>query len=96
MVENKAPKSQDAGNDSPGGGGPDYQVYGCLLRNELLGTQIEELRGPPANRTDGKRPVLQPLYSLKECVPPVYNYGTPVKQLEVSAPYSPFLIDFKK
>ncbi|XP_073950897.1 fizzy and cell division cycle 20 related [Choristoneura fumiferana] len=88
MAENKAPKSQDAGNDSPGGGGPDYQVYGCLLRNELLGTQIEELRGPPANRTDGKRPVLQPLNSLKGCVPPVYNYGTPVKQLEYE-PYSP-------
>ncbi|XP_048006051.1 fizzy-related protein homolog isoform X1 [Leguminivora glycinivorella] len=79
-AENQPPKSQrDANSDSPGGG-RDYQVYGCLLRNELLGTQIEELRGPPANRTEGNRTALRPVKDLKGYMPPVYSFSSPVKK----------------
>lgn len=65
-------------------------AYGCLLRNELLGAQIEELRGPPANCADGNRAALgavQLASAAKAAVaysPPVFRFRAPTHSAEVS------------
>lgn len=65
-------------------------AYGCLLRNELLGAQIEELRGPPATCADGNRAALgavQLASAAKAAVaysPPVFRFRAPAHSAEVS------------
>lgn len=66
-------------------------AYGCLLRNELLGAQIEELRGPPANCAEGNRAALgavQLASAAKAAVaysPPVFRFRAPPNNAEVSS-----------
>ncbi|KAJ2946658.1 hypothetical protein O0L34_g12715 [Tuta absoluta] len=73
----------DGGGSDSASGGRDHLAYGCLLRNELLGAQIEELRGPPANCADGNRAALgavQLASAAKAALaysPPVFRFRAP-------------------
>ncbi|XP_041973757.1 fizzy-related protein homolog [Aricia agestis] len=85
----------DGGGNDGSGGGRDHLAYGCLLRNELLGAEIEELRGPPAN-CDNNKASLGSSQSASAAMttaysPSVYKFRAPVHKTEENIdpfPYS--------
>lgn len=85
-----AKKARSDGNGSDGtGGGRDHLAYGCLLRNELLGAEIDELRGPPNGCSEGNRAALgavQLASAAKATLaysPPVFRFRAPGHNAEV-------------
>ncbi|XP_026324099.1 fizzy-related protein homolog [Hyposmocoma kahamanoa] len=91
-----AKKARGDGGGNETGGSRDHLAYGCLLRNELLGAQIEELRGPPANCADGNRAALgavQLASAAKAAVaysPPVFRFRAPAHSAEENIDPSPY------
>ncbi|KAM3966872.1 fizzy and cell division cycle 20 related [Aphomia sociella] len=92
-----AKKARGDGGGSDGtGGGRDHLAYACLLRNELLGAQIEELRGPPANCSDGNRAAIgaAQLSSTTKAAqaysPPVFKFRAPACNSEENIDPSPY------
>lgn len=85
----KKPRS-DGAADGTNGSSRDHLAYDCLLRNELLNAQIEELRGPPANCADGNRAALGAVQLASQAraalaySPPVFRFRAPPHNAEVS------------
>ncbi|CAF4837207.1 unnamed protein product [Pieris macdunnoughi] len=82
----KKPRSDGSGNENASSG-RDHLAYGCLLRNELLGAQIEELRGPPAPCSDGNRAALGSVQlpgTAQAFSPPVFRFRAQPHNAEVS------------
>lgn len=85
-----AKKARGDGTGTDGtGGGRDHLAYGCLLRNELLGAEIDELRGPPNGCAEGNRAALgavQLASAAKAALaysPPVFRFRAPGHNAEV-------------
>ncbi|XP_077283052.1 fizzy and cell division cycle 20 related [Arctopsyche grandis] len=64
--------SPDAAGGTGANGSREPSAYPCLLRNELLGARVLELRPPPDGRGAPQPPVAPS--------PPVFKYGSPSKQ----------------
>lgn len=86
----------DGGGTDGTGGGRDHLAYACLLRNELLGAQIEELRGPPANCSDGNRAAIgtaqhaSTVKAAQAYSPPVFKFRAPTCNAEENIDPSPY------
>lgn len=80
-----AKKPRSDGSNDGAGGGRDHLAYDCLLRNELLDADIEELRTPPTNYADGNKSALGSLQvSPATKCKPVFRFRAPVHSAEVS------------
>ncbi|XP_063830434.1 fizzy-related protein homolog [Ostrinia nubilalis] len=91
-----AKKARGDGTGTDGtGGGRDHLAYGCLLRNELLGAEIDELRGPPGC-AEGSRAALgavQLASAAKAALaysPPVFRFRAPGHNSEENIDPSPY------
>ncbi|KAG7303906.1 Fizzy- protein [Plutella xylostella] len=86
----------DGGGGEGAGGGRDHLAYDCLLRNELLKAQIEELRGPPATCADGGRAALGAVQLASQAraalaySPPVFRFRAPAFNSEENIDPSPY------
>ncbi|XP_034841220.1 fizzy-related protein homolog [Maniola jurtina] len=91
-----AKKPRSDGSNDGAGGGRDHLAYGCLLRNELLGAQIEELRGPPTNCAEGNRAALGAVQLASAAraalaySPPVFRFRAPIHSAEENIDPSPY------
>lgn len=80
-----AKKSRNGDGDGSGSGGRDHLAYICLLQNELLGAQNEEVRGPSVTCVDGNKSTMSasPLVSTTRNNLPVFRFKR--RKPEVSA-----------
>ncbi|XP_047525798.1 fizzy-related protein homolog [Pieris napi] len=88
----KKARSDGSGNENASSG-RDHLAYGCLLRNELLGAQIEELRGPPAPCSDGNRAALGSVQlpgTAQAFSPPVFRFRAQPHNAEENIDPSPY------
>ncbi|XP_050663853.1 fizzy-related protein homolog [Leptidea sinapis] len=89
-------KARSDGATDTNAGGRDHLAYNCLLRNELLGAQIEELRGPPTPCSEGNRAALgavQLASATRAALaysPPVFRFRAPVQNTEENVDPSPY------
>lgn len=70
-------KARGDGAGDNGTGARDQQAYNCLLQNELLGAQIEEVRGPSASCAEGNKASLGTAHTPKslQAYLPVYRFN---------------------
>ncbi|OWR42679.1 fizzy-related protein homolog [Danaus plexippus] len=86
-----AKKPRSDGSNDGAGGGRDHLAYDCLLRNELLDADIEELRTPPTNYADGNKSALGSLQvSPATKCKPVFRFRAPVHSAEENIDPSPY------
>ncbi|KAL4714626.1 hypothetical protein ACJJTC_019689 [Scirpophaga incertulas] len=91
----KKPRGDGTAGDGTGGG-RDHLAYGCLLRNELLGAEIDELRSPLNTCAEGNRAALgavQLASAAKAALaysPPVFRFRAPANKSEENIDPSPY------
>ena len=70
-------KARGDGAGDNGTGARDQHAYNCLLQNELLGAQIEEVRGPSASCAEGTKASLGTAQTPKssQTYLPVYRFN---------------------
>lgn len=90
-----AKKPRPEGQTTEASGGRDHLAYSCLLRNEILGARIDELRGPPTNPEGrpglGTAQICSATKLAQAFSPPVFRFRAPGHNAEENidpCPYS--------
>ncbi|XP_004928647.1 fizzy-related protein homolog [Bombyx mandarina] len=93
-TENQPAKKarNDGGGSDGASGGRDQLAYSCLLQNELLGAQIEEVRNPSATCPDGNKTIgtVQTPGRSSQAYQPVFRFKAPIHRAEENIDPSPY------